>query len=818
MLKNSKNKTEKGQKAPKEPIKTRISNIFDDASISLNDFRENSLKSFSKWLILYVGIAFLSLFIFNADRELSLLEFPFVLALITPRMMTLFLFTSPILGLKKKKSAFVFMTSLWFLWHCIAYDRIKLGLATAVILILFSVLVYFGEKVNEELRYRSLFNHLQLYVLYSVMMVFILQIAQMKSFTKPFAAFLLHPDIFACNLLCLAAFGSFVFWVRRPKVAISLYTILWATLAVISFCKSKKTFEPVLFLDAFSVKEGLRAFFTYYSMFFVITIIVLIIAAIVGIVFLTIKERKVKFSLVRMISSFVFVMLVFCSVYFISSMAFMQTESKTGKNEYDKKGFVYSFLFYSVDSLVVEPDGYNSTVIDTIYDTVDEKYTGYDAPSNVQNVIVIQLESFCDILKYPGLKLEKDPMPFMRSLMNDYTSGYVKVPVFGGLTVKSEFEFITGLSIQNVPLGYSPYVQHICDNPMDSLTRYFTGEGFDATAIHNYQGEFFSRHEVYENLGFDTYIPYECMPDVEKIPSRIWGNDEVFLNHIDQALDSNGDNKNFVYAITVQLHGEYKAIPESEYTMKISGIKDKEQEGAIAYYVQQLQEVDDMVKQLITMLSEREESTYVMFYGDHLPSLFVEVSEEMSHEQKYSTPFFTWNNMGIQKSQLGNTQNEENFSSDLDLFKLSTLMCKELAIDGSFMNKFHNVYNDVNKYASEFSSIQYYKMYDEGKEVDFSNDNYKIGLLPLTITEISKSDTEEDAYVIKGTGFTKDTYFCINNKTVYNLKFIDENQVILSGVDDELSVDDKVSLRIIGEKLGNVLKESKQYEWSTINN
>ena len=45
MLKNSKNKTEKGQKAPKEPIKTRISNIFDDASISLNDFRENSLKS-----------------------------------------------------------------------------------------------------------------------------------------------------------------------------------------------------------------------------------------------------------------------------------------------------------------------------------------------------------------------------------------------------------------------------------------------------------------------------------------------------------------------------------------------------------------------------------------------------------------------------------------------------------------------------------------------------------------------------------------------------------------------------------------------------
>jgi len=399
-------------------------------------------------------------------------------------------------------------------------------------------------------------------------------------------------------------------------------------------------------------------------------------------------------------------------------------------------------------------------------------------------------------------------MPFMRSLMKDYTSGTVKVPVFGGLTVKSEFEFITGLSIQNVPLGYSPYVQHIYNNPVDSLTRYFSGEKYATTAIHNYQGEFFKRHEVYENLGFDTYIPYECMPDAEKKPSVIWSNDMVFLNHIEQALDSNGEGKNFVYAITVQLHGEYNPIPESEYTMKISGIKDKEIEGSIAYYVQQLQEVDNMVKELITMLSEREESTYVMFYGDHLPSLFVNVSDKMTHEQKYSTPFFTWNNMGITKS--------ENSESTVELFKLSTLMCQELKIDGSFMNKFHTVYSDTEKYSSEFSSIQYYKMYDELKDVDFTNEDYEIGLLPFTIDEIVLSEEEPDTYIIKGTGFTKDTYFCLDNKTVYNVEFVDENNVILHNFDEELEAEDKISLRIIGEKLGNVLKETKQYEWGKV--
>ena len=141
-------------------------------------------------------------------------------------------------------------------------------------------------------------------------------------------------------------------------------------------------------------------------------------------------------------------------------------------------------------------------------------------------------------------------------------------------------------------------------------------------------------------------------------------------------------------------------------------------------------------------------------------------------------------------------------------------MCNELGMDGSFMNKFHNVYKDTDLYSTEFSSIQYYKMYDEADDVDFSNEDYEIGITPLTISEITHSN--KNTYLIKGTGFTKDTYFCINNKTVYNIEFVDENNAILRNFDEDLEVGDKISLRIIGEKLGNILKESKQYEWSKI--
>ena len=257
--------------------------------------------------------------------------------------------------------------------------------------------------------------------------------------------------------------------------------------------------------------------------------------------------------------------------------------------------------------------------------------------------------------------------------------------------------------------------------------------------------------------------------DIEK-KDAIWGNDEVFVNHIENALDNNGDGKNFVYGITVQLHGDYHPIPESEYTMNVSGVQDPEKEGAWAYYIQQLEEVDKMVKDLIEMLSNREESTYVIFYGDHLPSIFVGAGDHLSTKQKYATPYFTWNNMGIKKAE-GTNADSGKYEPDIKLYQLSTLMCNELNLSGSFMNRFHNIYKDSSSFNHEFSCIQYYKMYDENKNVTFTNDTYQIGMLPFSIEEIT-FDSESLSYHIKGERFTQDTYFCVDNKTVYNVKFI----------------------------------------------
>lgn len=820
MFKRLSHKTKKENEvsaAPKPPFSARVRTSWNTAAAQMVEFKENDAKSFMKWMALYFFISLFSIFVTNFKTENILPEFPLVLALLIPRMFSLFMVTCPVLNLKKRKSAFLLMASLWLLWYSIAYNKAGFGVIIFIILVLICVIMYMAETPNTSVKYQSLFNKMTLLLLTSFLFVFILQIAQMKNFIKPFSTFLLSPDILACNLLCFTAIGSFVFWVRRPKTAISCYMVIWTVLSVISFCKSRNTFEPVLFLDVFSLGEGIRAFFSYYSWFFIVGACALILLAIAAIIYLSTRESKKTFSFIKLICSTLFLVVAFCGIFYMSKLNVMSSESKTAKAEYDKKGFVYSFLFYSVDSFVKQPEGYGATVIETINDKIKNEYQSYgNGTDNVQNVIVIQLESFTDPGNFPGIVLEEDPMPFIHSLMSEYSSGYVGVPVFGGLTVKSEFEFLSGLSIDNLPLGYNPFVQYLPDNPIDSITRYFDKEGFETTAIHNYQGEFFSRHSDYKNLGFDYYVPYECMPDVQKKEDKIWANDEVFVNHITEALDHNDDGKNFIFGVTVQMHGNYYPISEDEYPMKIKGIANKETEGAMAYYIQQLQDVDNMIRDLIAALTAREESTYVLFYGDHLPSLFGESGQELSYEEKYSTPFFTWNNMGIPKAQRQDRpDNTPVYIPDMQLYDLSTFMTHELKIDGSYMNKFHTVYDDAQKYAQEFSSIQYYKMYDEKNDVDFSNESYTIGIVPLSVTDVKRADAGVNSYVFKGTGFTSDTYVCFNNKIVYEVEFIDENTIILNDIPDAPSQDDLFTVRILGEKMGTVLKESAEYEWST---
>ena len=61
-------------------------------------------------------------------------------------------------------------------------------------------------------------------------------------------------------------------------------------------------------------------------------------------------------------------------------------------------------------------------------------------------VIFILSESFVDPLRIPALKLSDDPIPYIRSLQNETTSGLMIGSGYGGGTANVEYEILTGFS------------------------------------------------------------------------------------------------------------------------------------------------------------------------------------------------------------------------------------------------------------------------------------------------------------------------------------------------------------------------------------
>ena len=73
------------------------------------------------------------------------------------------------------------------------------------------------------------------------------------------------------------------------------------------------------------------------------------------------------------------------------------------------------------------------------------------------NIIFVQLETFIDPYELNFLSYSEDPIPNFHKLMQNYTSGYLTVPVVGAGTANTEFEVLTGMGIRFFGLGEYPY-------------------------------------------------------------------------------------------------------------------------------------------------------------------------------------------------------------------------------------------------------------------------------------------------------------------------------------------------------------------------
>lgn len=740
---------------------------------------------------------------------------------LTTRMSSLFLLTLFGIFTPYKKSVFAGGTALWAVWMLLLSD-VSFWWIIAVALIgsgLFAFALVYEIKKNkagiEPKPFAQETRDWVFFFYFSVILALALELlhsfrAKMPFFNlgAPFVLFAANPDKFMNNVMAIFLTGIWTRICRRRKFATVVFSLIWLVLAFGSLLKINNVYEPLMLLDIFATIDMAAVVTKYFSLFFFIGIALAAVLIIALLIWLIKKEKLKHVRGTNYVIAGILAVITLISFIMSAMLPYAAFTDKRVIVNYSNQGFAASFARTFVGWVNPRPENYTEQEYDEIVAYVNRNYVN-KTDLGVKNIIAIQLESFSDPYFYaevnPEIKLEKDPIPYLRSLQETCSTGIVTVPVYGGMTVKSEFEFMTGIDLGNLPKGLNPYVTTIRDLKINSLPRYLTSKGFTATGIHNYQGEFFSRMYVYDSLGFDRFVPMETMNGIKRRNDDLWANDSVLPEYIERALDENKDGRNYIFVSTVQLHGSYPVITEDEFPMKIEGLPEGSTiEGQFQYYVGQLMEFDESIKAIIEMIEARNEPTVVVMYADHLPGIAKELCE-LSDDQIFQTRYYIWSNL----------ENFEKIDKDMPLYRLSTEVLNRIGLDGDFINRFHEVYGsgDRDEY-KRASAVVDYKLafegegiYDDGEPLVFGFDTQKI----LSVTEeASEDDDSFHVYRVKAENVTDNTVITVNGK-VYSLVRRSADEALFYTGNTPLKKGDVLTLQVIGERIGFVYLESEAY-------
>ena len=412
------------------------------------------------------------------------------------------------------------------------------------------------------------------------------------------------------------------------------------------------------------------------------------------------------------------------------------------------------------------------------------------------NVLFVQLESFFDTSEYEALQTSMDPLPNLREMFEEYSSGYFKVPSVGAGTANTEFEVLTGMNLRYFGPGEYPYKTVLKNQTAESAATAFAEFGYGTHAIHNNGGNFYSRAKVFNNIGFDTFTSKEFM-NILQLTENGWAKDDILLTHIADALDST-EQQDFVFTISVQGHGNYpetKLIENPRIT--VSGMETEEKNNAWEYYVNQVYEMDQFAGNLVKAIEERGEPAVVVFYGDHLPTMGLK-AEDLKSRYLYNTNYVIWDNIGLEK--------EDN---NLPSYQLMAEVFERLDIHSGTIFNYHQERTKSKNYLSDLELLQYDILYGNqyvyAGEQPITEGHMVMGVRDVTLSNIVPHLNK--GYSLYGENFTKYSKIYINGEKQKS-SFLNNTRIDLSEV--ELEDGDVIQVGQVGSS-ETIFRMSDQY-------
>lgn len=635
-------------------------------------------------------------------------------------------------------------------------------------------------------------------IVLSVIINFFIEVLARRSLFSTLAYLIENPFIFLYNSIIILFTLSVSLYFSKRYSVFTVVCFLWLCLGITNSILIGMRGTPLSAVDFTIIRDALNLVKLYVSPALLIILIILIISAISGIIFLFVRIPKIKPTYIR--ASFLTLLSAFF-IFFTSQSLLSSDAIASGENDlfkiYKKYGFACCFSYTLLGHGIDPPPSYSAESLNKMLEIID--YTDTTNPGDTPNIIMIQLESFIDpsYLSVNGMTFSEEPVPNFKNLKERYPHGFLKVPAFGGGTANTEFEVLTQIDLKAFGLGEYPYTTALKENACESIAFNLKKNGYKTHAIHNHIATFYDRNIVYENLGFDTFTSIEYMTDLERNPLG-WAKDSSLTPEILKALKKTSE-KDFIFAVSVQGHGQYPSEYDGNLKIKAQGIDDAEITTNLSYYLSQIHEMDEFLKELTDTLSKYPEKTIVVFYGDHLPSLKL---GEINNNQlgyypiscdRYETEYVIWSNFP------NDTKNE-----DIKTYKLSSKILDIAGINTGILtqlNKKNNLSADM--YNAYVKMCAYDMLYGDKYLKAFESltpTKMKLGISDITIENITISGN--DAY-IKGTGFTE--YSVVyNGDTELETEYLSSEELLVDS--NDIKRNSRILIKQKSE--GKILSES----------
>lgn len=467
-----------------------------------------------------------------------------------------------------------------------------------------------------------------------------------------------HNYIFDLILLYVLYLAFLVLFNRNTYAWFCFFsTILLFSMA--NYLKLSYRSEPLLPSD-FSMIFELNQIIRMINEVHMITSVIVI--ALLFVFFLLLKKIKSKpiFTSIQRILLAVVMLLLFYSFfnsnhtnnpYKVIASSFGITDNYWDLAEdYSSNGPIAGFIKnLDIQVMEEEPADYSYDAIKEIVTKYKGKLKEANSPTNTledHTVIFILSESFVDPLRIPSLELSDDPIPFIRSLKNETTSGLMLGSNYGGGTANVEYEVLTGFSTnyfhRSLLIPYTLLVPNL--NEVPNFTNLFKQK----IAVHSYNANLYRRKEVFEKFGFETFIYEGGNPDLtykERKEDGHYISDESAYQEVLDFVNNEKDGNLFIQLTTMQNHGPYEKN-QYENQFEVLNELNEDVKLRIETYIQGLYYTDLATQNFIENIEAIDKSITVLFFGDHLPSEVFEHFDERNGEdlEFYETDYFIYSN------------------------------------------------------------------------------------------------------------------------------------------------------------------------------